>query len=572
MKKIIRRNIPKESFDGEIAPLLNRIYAARGVTAKTELDYKLQQLLSYNNLANIEQAVALLVKALEEGEHVLVVGDFDADGATSTALAVSALKSFGFANVSYLIPNRFEYGYGLSPEIVEIAASKAAKLILTVDNGIASHAGVLKANQLGIKVLITDHHLPAEDLPEAAAIINPNLHNDNFASKELAGVGVIFYLLLALRNRLREINWFGEKKIPEPNMAQFLDLVALGTVADLVHLDHNNRILVQQGLQRIRSGKCSIGIKELLQLSKRSYDRVTASDLAFVVAPRINAAGRLDEMSLGVECLLASSVQQARLTASELDQLNNERRTIEVDMQQQAERILKNLQLEQNLPLGVCIYEETWHQGVLGILASRLKDKLHRPVIAFAAVNDNEIKGSARSIAGIHMRDTLNLLATRNSGLISKFGGHAMAAGLTIPRDAFSQFAELFNAEIAKHITQENLQSVIYSDGELEAKQLVLETALTLREAGPWGHGFPEPVFDNIFDLIDQRIVGQKHLKLTLRLQGAAKDLDAIWFNIDPKLWPNFRCNKAHITYRLDVNEYQGRKNLQLVVEHVAGM
>lgn len=568
MKKIIRRVIPENVAKFHDNPLLQTIYAARGVQDVAELDYSLQRLLPFKTLAGINEAAACLATALKSGHSILIVGDFDADGATSTALAVQALKAFGCKKVSYLIPNRFEYGYGLTTEIVVVAAEQKPNLILTVDNGISSVAGVAKANELGINVLVTDHHLPPDELPQAVAIVNPNQSNDHFLSKKLAGVGVIFYVMLALRSHLREINWFQEQQILEPNMAQFLDLVALGTVADLVEFDHNNRILVAQGLERIRQGKCSQGIKALLSVAKRNYSKILASDLAYVVAPRINAAGRLDDMSLGIECLLTDSVEKARRMANELDALNNERREIEVDMQRQAHRVLENLQLEQNLPHGLCVFEESWHQGVLGILASRLKDKLHRPVIAFTAISETEIKGSARSVAGVHMRDVLSAIAVRKPGLITRFGGHAMAAGLSLQREAYTEFTEVFAEEVRQYFSSDDLHGIVHTDGELAAEYFNLEIAKLLRESGPWGHGFPEPVFDGVFALIDQRLVGQKHLKMMLRTHDN-KEVDAIYFNIDPKEWPNYRCNKVKAVYRLDINEYNGRKNLQLIIEYL---
>ncbi len=449
MKKIITRKVPENTPSLHQHPLLNHIYAVRGITSTFELDYDLARLLPYSSLKGVQVAVECLVQALQEQQRVLIVGDFDVDGATSTALAVLVLKSFGLKNISYLIPSRFDFGYGLTPEIVAVAAKQQPQLIITVDNGITSIDGVKAAKALGIKVLITDHHLPGDELPEADAIINPNQHDDQFLSKHLAGVGVIFYLMVAMRSYLRDINWFDKQNIPVPNLAQFLDLVALGTVADVVSLDYNNRILVAQGLQRIRSGKCRMSIKALLAITKRNFENILTSDLGFVIAPRINAVGRLDDMSIGVECLLTEDVERARSIAGQLDVLNNERREIEEDMRHQAVRILDNLQLQQDLPSGLCIFEETWHQGVLGILASRLKDKLHRPVIAFTAISETEIRGSARSVGSVHMRNVLNKISLQNPGLITRFGGHAMAAGLSLERDSYDMFVQVF-AEIGR--------------------------------------------------------------------------------------------------------------------------
>lgn len=569
MKKIITRKIPENIQFLHKHPLLNNIYAARGVVSPSELEYDLAKLISYSSLKGIKQAVECLVQALQEQQRVLIVGDFDADGATSTALAMLALKSFGLKNISYLIPSRFSFGYGLTPEIVAVAAKESPQLIITVDNGITSVLGVRAANKLGIKVLITDHHLPCDELPEAVAIINPNQHGDEFLSKNLAGVGVIFYLMLALRSYLRNINWFETQKILEPNMAQFLDLVALGIVADVVNLDYNNRILVAQGVRRIRTGKCRMSIKALLAITKRSFENVLASDLGFVVAPRINAVGRLDDMSIGVECLLTEDVARARSIAKQLDTLNNERRMIEEDMRHQATKILDNLRLDGDLPSGICIFEETWHQGVIGILASRLKDKLHRPVIAFTAISETEIKGSARSIDNVHMRNILNSISIKNPGLITRFGGHAMAAGLSLARESYEIFVQVFEEEVGLHIASADLDGVIYTDGELPAKYFNIATAELLRDSGPWGEGFPEPAFFGEFVLVNQRLVGTKHLKLTLRSlkDRDGQEIEAIWFNINPNIWPNFRCSKAKIVYRLGVNEYNGRRSLQLMVE-----
>lgn len=569
MKKIITRKVPENIPLLHQNPLLNRIYAARGVTTPTELDYDLTRLLSYNSLNGIQAAVECLAQALQEQQRVLIIGDFDADGATSTALAVLALKSLGLKNISYLIPSRFDFGYGLTPEIVAVAAKQRPQLIVTVDNGISSIAGVKAANGLGIKVLVTDHHLPSDELPEAEAIVNPNQHGDQFSSKHLAGVGVIFYLMIALRSYLRDIGWFASQNIPTPNLAQFLDLVALGTVADVVNLDHNNRILVAQGLQRIRSGKCRMGIKALLAITKHNHESALASDLGFIIAPRINAVGRLDDMSIGVECLLTEDTERARSIAKQLDLLNNERRGIEEDMRRQANKILDDLQLEQNLPPGICIFEETWHQGVLGILASRLKDKLHRPVIAFTAISETEIRGSARSIGNVHIRNVLSKISLQNPGLITRFGGHAMAAGLSLERERYEIFAQTFATEVDQHIVLEDLDGYAYTDGELPTEYLNIDTAELLRESGPWGESFAEPTFFGEFVLVNQRLVGQKHLKLTLRPAETDQEVEAICFNINPNIWPNFRITKVKIVYRLGINEYMGRRSLQLMVEEL---
>ena len=571
MKKIIIRKPPEQAqLDADdISPLLKRIYLSRGITTKEELEYNLENLLSYENFSGMEQAVNCLWDAFANKQQVLVIGDYDADGATSTVLAVKALQAFGLPQVDFLVPNRFEYGYGLTPEIAVVAARKNPDLIITVDNGISSCAGVATAKQLGSKVIITDHHLPGKELPEADAIVNPNQAQDQFASKNLAGVGVIFYVMLALRKFLREKDWFKSQQIPEPNMASFLDLVALGTVADIVSLDKNNRILIQNGLQRIRAGKCRPGLKALLKIAKRNYKEAVASDLGYALGPRLNAAGRLDDMSLGIECLLSENEDDAYKIAAQLNDLNDERRSIEVDMRQQAIRELDRLQLDKELPLGLCLYDERWHQGVVGILASRLKDRLHRPVVTFAKVDDNEIKGSARSVSGLHIRNIIDTIAAQNPGLITKFGGHAMAAGLNLQVDKYEDFRAAFAEEVSKHLTPEDLHGQIYTDGELSNEDFCLANAELLRNAGPWGQGFPEPTFVNTFDIVQQRIVGQKHLKLTLKLANTDQLINAIAFNVDLKSWPNLRCEKLYAAYRVDINEYRERRDLQLILEHM---
>lgn len=568
MKKIIRRTISDQAiFNESIHPILQRLYQSRGIQSPKELERGLENLLPYHALLGMDQAVDCLAKAIAMQKKILIVGDFDADGATSSALAVRALRSFGAKEVDYLVPNRFDFGYGLTPELVEVAKTYAPQVIVTVDNGIANHAGVSAAKALGIQVVITDHHLPAETLPDADAIVNPNQPHDTFPSKSIAGVGVIFYVMLALRRRLSEEAWFTTNNIPEPNMSRFLDLVALGTVADVVSLDHNNRILVFQGLRRIRAGQCVPGITALLEIAGRNQARFVASDLGFAVAPRLNAAGRLDDMALGIACLLSDDKQSAREMAEVLDQLNDERRAIEQDMQAQALLILKQINLKntEQLPRGVCLFDETWHQGVIGILAGRLKDRLHRPVIAFAVSNDTELKGSARSITGIHIRDVLANIAAQFPDVIGKFGGHAMAAGLTIPRAQYANFSRLFNEMVSTVVSEADLQHAWLTDGELNSNELSLDIGEILRDAGPWGQSFPEPLFDGVFKIVDQRLVGQKHLKMVL-----AKDqhmLDAIAFNIDLTCWPNYRCEQVKVVYRLDVNEFRGKKNVQLMVE-----
>lgn len=571
-KIIVRKPVEDVSWDvNNLHPLLKRIYLNRGIKSSAEFEYDVEHLLSYENLSGMNAAITCVWQAIEKQQHILIIGDYDADGATSTALAIKALKAFGHQRVSYLVPNRFKYGYGLTPEIAITAARKNPDLIITVDNGISSCKGVEMAKQLGSKVLITDHHLPSENLPEADAIVNPNQYGDQFASKNLAGVGVIFYVMLALRKFLRDQQWFTTCGIPEPNMASFLDLVALGTVADIVNLDKNNRILVQQGLCRIRAGKCCAGIKALLQIAKRNYKRTIASDLGYVLGPRLNAAGRLDDMSLGIECLLTDDKNKALETAKQLNTLNEERRAIEVNMQQQATRELNNLQLDKELPTGLCLYDANWHQGVIGILASRIKDRLHRPVIAFAKIDDNEIKGSARSVFGVHIRDVLDAIAAQNPELITKFGGHAMAAGLSLQLDKYNDFRAVFDQEVSKHLSPESLHKQIYVDGELTKQELCLDTAKLLRDAGPWGQGFPEPAFVGTFNIVQQYLVGNKHLKLMLSLPNNGQMVEAIAFNVDTEKWPNYQCNSIHTAYRLDVNEYRSAC-LQLIIEYLEAL
>ncbi len=574
-KTIVRRSLPSQVLveADDLHPVLRRVYVARGIQTKEELERDLAKLLPYQDLLGIEAAVSCLADALASQKHILIIGDFDTDGATSSALAVSALKALGGQQIGFLVPNRFEYGYGLTPEIVEVAIKLDPQVIVTVDNGISSHAGVDAANAAGIKVVITDHHLPGVDLPKATAIVNPQQKGDKFLSKNLAGVGVIFYVMLALRTELRNRNWFSEQGIAEPNMAQFLDLVALGTVADLVPLDRNNRILVHQGMQRIRAGKARAGIAALLTVAGKQANRMVASDLGFFIGPRLNAAGRLSDMSLGIECLLTEDLNRARELATQLSVLNEERRLIERDMKEHAWLELNKLQQLNNkegLPLGVCLFDEQWHQGIIGLLASRVKDHVHRPTIIFAPGNSTEeLKGSARSISGLHIRDVLAAVDTHHPGLITRFGGHAMAAGLTLPRASYSQFQQAFATEVANHLDLANLKAELYSDGELSPLDFCLPLAEQLRAAGPWGQAFPEPIFDGNFKVLQQKIVGGKHLKLTLVPRDSSLQLDAIAFNIDVESWPNHRATHIHAAYKLDINEYLGRLSLQLIVEQL---
>jgi single-stranded-DNA-specific exonuclease len=486
---------------------------------------------------------------------------------------MQGLRQMGATDVVYVVPNRFEFGYGLSPEIVEVAAEMSPDLLVTVDNGISSVEGVQLARDKGIDVLITDHHLPGEQLPNANAIVNPNQVGDKFPSKMLAGVGVMFYILVALRAHLREQNWFQEQKLTEPNLAELLDLVALGTVADVVPLDRNNRLLVSQGLARIRSGNCRPGIKALLLTANRTLERVTAQDMGFAVGPRLNAAGRLSDMSLGIECLMSDDEMQARNMAVRLDELNKERREIQNEMQEQALIDIAELDLDETeMPFGVCLFNEDWHQGVVGILASKIKDKLHRPVIAFAKDKDGLIKGSARSISCVHIRDVLDTIAGQNPGLIDKFGGHAMAAGLTLKEIDFEAFKQAFDQELKRFIAEEDLNGSLLSDGELTAAEITFGLANDIQKAGPWGQGFPEPQFDGEFELVESHIVGEKHLKLQLRAQvngvGQGKVIDAIAFNFTDEAWTE-KPERVHTVYRLDINEFRGRRQLQLMIENI---
>ena len=557
-------------LSGELPPLLARIYAARGIASTDELDCSLAKLLSFDGLLGIDAAVDLLAQTLREGQRILIIGDFDADGATSSALGVRALRAMGAAQVDYLVPNRFEYGYGLTPEIVAVAAVRKPDLLITVDNGIASLDGVAAAKALGMRVLITDHHLPGDELPAADAIVNPNRPGDAFAAKGTAGVGVIFYVMLALRARLRETGWFTEQGIDVPNLAELLDLVALGTVADVVPLEHNNRILVAQGLARIRRGQCCPGISALIRVAKRNPQQLVAADLGFALGPRLNAAGRLEDMALGIECLLADDPDAALLLAQRLDELNRERRDIEAEMKAEAMLILDEMELAEDagLPVGLCLFEPHWHPGVIGILASRVKDRLHRPVIVFAESGEDEIKGSARSVPGLHIRDALDAVAKRHPDLLSKFGGHAMAAGLSLARADLDRFSQAFDEEVRRHLGAEDLRHEILSDGELSAAELNLPLAESLRAAGPWGQGFPEPLFDGVFDIVKRRIVGENHLKLLLRIPDSEQIIDAIAFNTVDHDWPA-DTRQVELAYRLDVNEYNGRRSVQLMVEHI---
>ncbi|RCW99680.1 exonuclease RecJ [Kosakonia sp. AG348] len=554
----------------DLPPLLRRLYASRGVRTASELERSVKGMLPWQQLTGIDDAVAQLYNALREGLRIIVVGDFDADGATSTALSVLALRALGCENVSYLVPNRFDDGYGLSPEVVDQAHARGAQLILTVDNGISSHAGVARAHELGIPVVVTDHHLPGDTLPDAEAIVNPNLRDCDFPSKSLAGVGVAFYLMLALRAFLRDNGWFEARGLAMPNLAELLDLVALGTVADVVPLDANNRILTWQGLSRIRAGRCRPGIKALLEIANRDAQKLAASDLGFALGPRLNAAGRLDDMSVGVALLLCDNLGEARQLASDLDALNQTRKEIEQGMQAEALTLCEQLERSgETLPGGLAMYHPEWHQGVVGILASRIKERFHRPVIAFAPAGDGVLKGSGRSIQGLHMRDALERLDMLFPGMMLKFGGHAMAAGLTLEENRFEEFRQRFGELVTEWLDPALLQGEIVSDGPLSAQEMTLEVAEMLREAGPWGQMFPEPLFDGEFRLLQQRLVGERHLKVMLEPVGGGPLLDGIAFNVDTSCWPDNGVRQVNIAYKLDVNEFRGNRSVQLIIENL---
>lgn len=549
----------------ELHPLLRRIYLNRGLSEAAELDTGLERLLPYGQLKGIDAAASLLADALRQQKHICVVGDYDVDGATSTALMMIALADFGATRLSYLVPDRFRFGYGLTPPIVEIAAQRGAELLITVDNGIASIEGVETARRLGMSVLITDHHLPAAALPDANAIVNPNQPGCEFPSKALAGVGVAFYVMAALRALLRANGAFCVRA--EPNLAALLDLVALGTVADVVPLDHNNRILVAQGIRNIRSGRSRPGIKALLQVSGRDAERLSATDLGYALGPRLNAAGRLDDMSVGIECLLSHSDEAAIAIARRLDDLNRERREIQTQMQDEAMDAVAMLEGQAELPMSLCLFDEGWHQGVVGLVAGRLKERFHRPAIAFAPGEEpGLLKGSARSVTGLHIRDALDTIATQHPGLITKFGGHAMAAGLSLALENLDSFRAAFEAETQRWLTQGQVSGAIETDGELAADTLTLDCAQKLRDGGPWGQGFAEPLFDGEFVVAESRIVGDRHLKLRLRGDGLIAPIEAIAFNTS---LPVKIGDRLKLAYRLDVNEYLGRRSVQLVIEYI---
>ena len=550
-----------DSGMAQVDPILRRLYSARGITAAEQLDYTLQRLVPIRTMHGIDAAVELILR--HRGNKIIVIGDFDADGATSTALVMRCLREFGITDVDYLVPNRFEFGYGLSPEIVRVAAERSPDLLITVDNGVSSIAGVEEAQGLGIQVLITDHHLPGAELPSPDAMVNPNLDDNDFSSPHLAGVGVAFYLMAALGRALEQSGQTGAARVP----AKYLDLVALGTIADVVTLDHNNRVLVQQGMQRIRAGKAVPGITALFEQAGRSISRAVSTDLGFVVGPRLNAAGRLEDMSVGIECLLTDDLQAARRLAAMLDGINKERRSIEAKMRQEAFAVVDAIDAH-DLPACVCLYDQDWHQGIVGLIASRVRERCDRPVIAFAKEGDGLLKGSARSVNGVHIRDLLEAVSSAKPGLISKFGGHAMAAGLNITEQDFAEFSEIAAQQLGRLYPDADFSGTILTDGDLPADAMNLKFAKVLRDAGPWGAGFPEPVFTGNFEIDEQRTVGENHLKIRVRPASGGNPVDAIAFN---QAGPSYR-GVVQLTYRLDVNEYRGFESPQLIVEQIVNI
>ncbi|OCF97854.1 single-stranded-DNA-specific exonuclease RecJ [Gilliamella sp. wkB308] len=570
--KLVHRKLPEllPEFSNDIPTLLQRIYALRGVTSSKEIDYAARNLSNYDQLNGIDNAVKIIYSAMKNNQRIMIVGDFDTDGATSTALAVRALKQMGCQFVDYIIPDRFEDGYGLSVEVVKKAISLKADLIITVDNGISAIEAVEFAKQANLPVIITDHHLCPNRLPSADAIINPNLPDCTFPSKNLAGVGVTFYLMLALRAKLRQENWFNDNQLAEFNIANLLDLVALGTIADVVKLDHNNRILVHQGVSRIRFGYCCEGIKALLQVAKKDCCSCNATDLAFYIAPRLNAAGRMDNMSLGVELLLCDHPDTALNLATDLNNLNNDRKLIEQTMHQEALSFIEKMENEKtSIPHFLVVYHPEWHQGIIGILSSRLKEKYHRPVISFASTQDGFLKGSGRSIKGIHLRDLLDELQHLHPELMVSFGGHAMAVGLTIHENNLSRFTTCVEALLLKRLDDKLLETVIETDGEIDGQDFNYSIAKQLKDSGPWGEGFPEPIFDGEFIIHQQRLLADKHLKLVLEPKNGGPIIDGIAFNVDRLEWPDLSIKQAKVVYHLDVDEFRGNQAAKLLIRHL---
>ena len=572
MINIKRRPIPDHNpfVNSRLSPLVQRLYISRGITKLEQIQYKLANLHTAKYLSGIKTAANIVIDALNDSKKIVIVGDFDADGATATALCLRAIKAFGHTNIDYLVPNRFDFGYGLSVQLIPILKDMNTELIITVDNGISSHEGTQVAIDAGMQVIITDHHLPSETLPYANAIVNPNLNDDEFPSKNLAGVGVVFYLLAEIRSQLNDLNWFVEKDISVPNLAQWLDIVALGTVADMVGLDDNNRILVTEGIKRIKAGYTVAGIKALLKVANKEIQKTNTETFGFVIAPRLNAAGRLEDMSIGIELLTSDDENKAFMLAQELDNINQQRKEIQKDMQKVADSVVNELDKIKKLPNGICLYHKDWHQGVVGLLASKVKEKTNRPVIAFAPENDTShiLKGSARSIAGFHIRDALVQIETNHPKLMHKFGGHAMAAGLSIDQDNYPRFREVFDQIVNQTLTEEQRQHTIETDGELDSIDLCLAVSEELQEHGPWGQNFPAPLFDGWFNIIDKKEVGTGHTKLTLQTQDFSKRIQAIAFGIHPNQFKP-EDGKNQLTYKLDINEFRGRRNLQLIVQDI---
>lgn len=551
----------------DLHPVLKRVYYARGIQSIKALDYRLKNLLHFKDLKGIDKTTAILAEAIIENADVLIVGDFDVDGATSTALVMDAFTLFGAKRIRYVVPNRFEYGYGLTPEIV--ASVEKPDVIMTVDNGISSHAGVTAAQQQGMRVVITDHHLPPEVLPEADAIVNPQQPGDSFSSKHLAGVGVAFYVMLALRDQLQQMGWFEKQKIAYPKMTSLLDLVALGTIADMVPLDTNNRILVYQGMQRIKGKDIRPGLKALAQVAGCDLMSCSATDLSFKVAPRLNAAGRLKDMSLGIECLLAKDMTTAMPLAQQLDNLNKERQTIEHTMQKKAFLSIEKFDVSE-AKRSICLFDTQWHQGVTGLVAGRIKERFKCPAVVFAPSNiAGELKGSARSIPGIHIRDILATIAVKHPYLLNRFGGHAAAAGLSLSVDYYPKFVLLFEEVVQQYMADKGFIEENKTDGVLEPDEMALQLALLLRESGPWGQGFPAPLFEGNFTIISQELLKQRHLKLILQHPNISgkKPFKGILFNVDVKQWPNLHIRDVQATYHLEINEWEGRRDIQLHIK-----
>lgn len=570
--KLTHRQLPEAlpELSPDIPLLLQRVYALRGITSMQELDYTTRNLCNYDNLDGTQTAVEIVYSAMQNNKRIMIVGDFDTDGATSTALTVKALKKMGCQHVDYIIPNRFDDGYGLSISVIKRALLKKADLIITVDNGVSAIEAVEFAKQSNLTVIITDHHLCPEQLPVADAIINPNLPNCSFPSKHLAGVGVAFYFMSALRAKLRQENWFRTHNLEEYNLASLLDLVALGTIADVVKLDHNNRILVHQGINRIRSGYCCAGIKALLHIARKDPVSFTSTDLAYYIAPRLNAAGRMDNMSLSVELLLCDDYDSALKQASDLDMLNNDRKLIEQTMYKEALSYIQELEQQQSsFPNLLVVYHPEWHQGIIGILSARLKDKHYRPVICFASTEEGILKGSGRSIAGIHLRDLLDELDQNHPDLLVSFGGHAMAVGLSIRENDLERFRKHFETLIDKRLNANTLEQIIETDGEIDSQDFNYAMAKQLKESGPWGEGFTEPTFDGDFIVHQQRLFAEKHLRLVLEPKNGGPIIEGICFNVNLTQWPDNTIKNVKIVYQLDVDDFRGNQTAKLMIRHI---